>query len=134
MWRCRGCDYLCGNQFSGAPRIDATRLYGDPRLYGTEEAWHEFVEELLPSGLVRLAPEQRETVRIFFVKKADGQLRMEIDCRGDNEACLPPPKTELGSVTSMRGLSRPAFVKINLAPSRDFRIVFNFHFAVDSNA
>ena len=54
--------------------------------------------------------------------------------RTRRSSCAALCATSLRSVTSMRGLSRPAFVKINLAPSRDFRIVFNVHLSVDSNA
>ena len=33
------------------------------------------------------------TVKVFFVKKTDGRLRVVIDCRGVNAICAEPPKT-----------------------------------------
>jgi len=88
--------------------IDTGCLYGDPGLYQNDEEWHKFVDILLGAGLVELGGgEGRETVRVFFVRKSDGKLRLVVDCRAVNAVCAPAPKTELGSVSALCDVAVP---------------------------
>ena len=88
--------------------VDTTALYGDPILYKDDSTWHAFVDMLLEAGLVVLEPGVgHESVRVFFVKKPDGKLRLIIDCRGVNAVCGTPPKTELGSVSALCDIAVP---------------------------
>ena len=88
--------------------VDPTVLYGDPALYENPANYGRFVGDMLACGLAELRPGNLgATVKVFFVKKSDGRLRVVIDCRGVNAICAEPPKTRLGSVQSItRSASR----------------------------
>ena len=93
---------------AGLHELDTSWLYSGPVLYGDDDAWHAFLDRLLSCGVVELTPGKRtETVRLFFVVKPNGKLRLIVDCRAVNEAGSRPPKTRMGSVAAMADLAVP---------------------------
>ena len=83
-------------------------MYGDKVLEHDRSAYVQFVKDGLSRGVLRLGARRREKVKVFFVVKKDGTLRLILDCRRSNVHFADPPRAALFSAASVGESEVPA--------------------------